>query len=46
MDSFNLIQAILTGFFFARPTYELIQDEFQCEPQDVVDVKGKDEMDV
>ena len=30
----------------ARPTYELIQDEFQCEPQGTVDVKGKGEMDV
>ena len=28
----------------ARPTYELIQDEFICEPRGVIDVKGRGEM--
>lgn len=29
-----------------RTTYELIQDEFVCEPQGVIQVKGKGEMEV
>ena len=27
-------------------TYELIKDEFECEPRGIVNVKGKGEMDV
>ncbi|MDX1416846.1 MAG: adenylate/guanylate cyclase domain-containing protein [Candidatus Promineifilaceae bacterium] len=30
----------------ARPTYELIKEEFHCEPQRTVNVKGKGEMEV
>jgi len=30
----------------SRATYDLIKDEFICEPQGTVDVKGKGEMDV
>jgi guanylate cyclase len=29
-----------------RETYELIQDDFVCEPRGVVNVKGKGEMEV
>jgi guanylate cyclase len=29
-----------------RATYELIRDEFVCEPRGVVNVKGKGEMEV
>ena len=29
-----------------QATYELIQDEFVCEPRGAVNVKGKGEMDV
>jgi guanylate cyclase len=29
-----------------RSTYELIQDEFECEPQKPISVKGKGEMEV
>ena len=29
-----------------RPTYELVKDEFVCEPRGAVDVKGKGEMEV
>ena len=30
----------------ARATYDLIKDDFICEPQGTVNVKGKGEMDV
>ena len=29
-----------------RATYELVKDEFVCEPQGIIDVKGKGEMEV
>jgi guanylate cyclase len=30
----------------ARATYELVKDDFECEPHGTVDVKGKGEMEV